>query len=198
MQERAEKTKKKILEAAIKLFSAGGFSGTIIEDIAVSAGVNKQRIYAYYGSKMNLFEAVIAEVFRSTNYYDKKLLSLDESDIPAMTGILLLHYMDTYRRRPEFWRLIAWANLEFGNTLKSIKGIKSESLEHLRKLYLRGIEKKVFKNTSMSFETYVYVIWAVTFFHNSNKRTLQQSLGPELFNCKTQNTLFFNEIAGLF
>lgn len=197
MQERAEKTKKKILDAAIKLFSARGFSGTIVDDIAVSAGVNKQRIYAYYTSKSKLFEAVTAELFNSSNRYDKSLLALTENDIPSMTGIILNHYMKTYERRPEFWRLIAWANLEFGHALKAIKGIKSESLEHIRNLYFKGIEKKIFRNASLSFETYIYVLWSATFFYNSNKRTLQQSLGPELFNDGKRDILF-SEIAGLF
>ncbi|OGV54691.1 MAG: hypothetical protein A2017_19425 [Lentisphaerae bacterium GWF2_44_16] len=197
MQKRAENTKRRILEAATELFSAKGFSGTVVDDIAALAGVNKQRIYAYYDNKSRLFEAVIADVFNSSNIYDKKLLSLNENDIPDMTGIILEHYMKTYKRRSEFWRLIAWANLELGNVLKSIKDIKSESLEHIRKLYLRGIETKIFKNKSLSFESYIYVLWSVTFFYNSNKRTLRQSLGPELFSEKGQANLF-NEIAGLF
>lgn len=197
MQERAEKTKKKILEAATKLFSVRGFSGTAVDDIAASAEVNKQRIYAYYKNKNSLFEAVLTEAFSSSNNYDKDLLSLDENDIPEMTGIIINHYMNTYRRRPEFWRLIAWANLEFTDVMKSIKGIKSESLEHIRELYHTGLGKKLFKNDKMSFESYIYVIWAVTFFYHSNKKTLQQSLELELFTDKNQKSLL-DDVTHLF
>lgn len=197
MQERAEKTRQKILDAATKLFAARGFSGTVIDDIASEAGVNKQRIYAYFKSKSMLFESVTAEVFNSSSRYDKKLLALAESDIPEMTLTILTHYLDTYKRRPEFWRLIAWANLEFGDGLKSIKGLKSESLEHIRKLYLKGIEKKIFRNPDISFETYIYILWSATFFYNSNKSTLRQSLGPELFT-EDNRTSLFREITNLF
>lgn len=197
MQGRAEKTRKRILEAAIKLFAAKGFSGTAVDEIAASAEVNKQRIYAYFTNKNMLFETVLSEAFASSNNYDRDLLALDEKDIPAMTGLIISHYMNTYRRRPEFWRLIAWANLEFNDILKSIQGIKSESLEHLRKLYYAGQKKKLFKNEKMSFENYIYILWASTFFYHSNKKTLQQSLGMELFSDKNQKSLL-GDITELF
>ena len=66
LQKRAENTRRKILESAVSGFSDGGFSGTTVEDIAASAGVNKQRIYAYFGSKKKLFEAALLAVFQQT------------------------------------------------------------------------------------------------------------------------------------
>ena len=47
MQKRAVETRNKILAAAVELFAAGGMKGTGVDLIAASAGVNKQRIYAY-------------------------------------------------------------------------------------------------------------------------------------------------------
>lgn len=197
MQKRAEKTRQKILDTATTLFAAKGFSGTVIDDIAAEAGVNKQRIYAYFKSKSNLFESVTAEVFNASSHYDKKLLVLGEADIPSMTLTILNHYLDTYKLRPEFWRLIAWANLELGDGLKSIKGLKSESLEHIRKLYLKGIEKNLFRNIGISFETYIYILWSATFFYNSNRTTLMQSLGSGIFE-EEKRSVLFSEIATLF
>ena len=51
MQHRAIVTRRKILEAAITLFAEKGFNGTAVDDISLAAGANKQRIYAYFGSK---------------------------------------------------------------------------------------------------------------------------------------------------
>ena len=67
MQERARKTRARILEAATKLFSARGFNGATIDEIAALADVNKQRIYAYFGSKNRLFEAALYPA--NTGYY---------------------------------------------------------------------------------------------------------------------------------
>ena len=44
LQLRAENTKRKILDAAVKKFAESGLSGATVEDIALAAGVNKQRI----------------------------------------------------------------------------------------------------------------------------------------------------------
>ena len=63
MQVRAEKTRSNILNAARRLFSEHGFAGTSVDSIAEAAGANKQRIYAYFGSKKKLFEAVLLDVF---------------------------------------------------------------------------------------------------------------------------------------
>ena len=51
MQLRAERTRRAILKSARKLFAAGGFAGTSVDAIALTAKANKQRIYAYFGSK---------------------------------------------------------------------------------------------------------------------------------------------------
>ena len=62
MQARAERTRNNILKTARKLFSQYGFAGTSVDSIALTAGANKQRIYAYFGSKKKLFEAVCERI----------------------------------------------------------------------------------------------------------------------------------------
>ena len=55
MQQRAVKTRQQILESAVRVFAEKGFSGATVDEIAEAAAVNKQRIYAYFGSKQGLF-----------------------------------------------------------------------------------------------------------------------------------------------
>ena len=59
MQQRAVKTRQQILESAVRVFAEKGFSGATVDEIAEAAAVNKQRIYAYFGSKQGLFEAAL-------------------------------------------------------------------------------------------------------------------------------------------
>ena len=56
-----EGTKRKILDAATREFVAHGQHGTTIERIARRAGVNKERIYHYYGGMTDLFATVLRE-----------------------------------------------------------------------------------------------------------------------------------------
>src|ERR1700679_3128336 len=58
-RERAEQTRKAILDAAIVEFSAPGLSGARTEAIAEAAGANKALLYYYFKSKKGLYEAAI-------------------------------------------------------------------------------------------------------------------------------------------
>src|SRR5580658_2101446 len=73
--DRAEQTRKAILNAAIREFSAHGLSGARTEAIAESAGANKALLYYYFKSKKGLYEAAIAEV--SVKVVEDALAALD-------------------------------------------------------------------------------------------------------------------------
>lgn len=61
-----DKTRKRILEVAERLFSAKGFDATSVDQIARTAGVNKALIYYHFKNKddlvLQLFESIIEEV----------------------------------------------------------------------------------------------------------------------------------------
>ena len=48
-----------ILEAAKRLFTAHGFDGVSMDQIAAEAGVSKLTVYSHYGDKENLFAAAV-------------------------------------------------------------------------------------------------------------------------------------------
>lgn len=56
---RGVRTIQRIVEAATRLFLSRGFSETTMEAIAQEAGVSKATLYAHYGSREDLFSAVI-------------------------------------------------------------------------------------------------------------------------------------------
>ena len=60
---RADLTRKAILRAAIREFSAHGLAGARTDAIAESAKVNKALLYYYFKSKSGLYAAAIEEVF---------------------------------------------------------------------------------------------------------------------------------------
>lgn len=51
--------KQALLDAASQEFAAKGFSGARVNAIAEAAGVNKQLVFYYFGSKRGLYQAVI-------------------------------------------------------------------------------------------------------------------------------------------
>jgi len=57
--ERADQARARILEAALREFSAHGLAGGRTEQIAEAAGVNKALLYYYFESKENLYIAAL-------------------------------------------------------------------------------------------------------------------------------------------
>jgi TetR/AcrR family transcriptional regulator len=55
----AERTKARILAAALRDFSARGINGARVDAIAERADTNKRMLYYYFGSKDGLFRAVL-------------------------------------------------------------------------------------------------------------------------------------------
>jgi TetR/AcrR family transcriptional regulator len=57
--DRADQTRARILEAAVKEFSANGLAGARTEQIAEAAGVNKALLYYYFHSKQAIYDAAL-------------------------------------------------------------------------------------------------------------------------------------------
>ena len=102
-----EQTKNRLLDAAAEEFGAHGFAGARIDRIGTGAGVNKERIYSYFGSKAGLFEAVI------TCHLIK---GLDETPLtgtgPQAVADFAGAYFDGSVLTPKLARLTAWEGLE--------------------------------------------------------------------------------------
>ncbi len=60
--ERAEATRRRILDAARRLFSERGYGATSLMAVAEEAGVAVQTVYAAYGSKAGILRALREEV----------------------------------------------------------------------------------------------------------------------------------------
>lgn len=56
--EHAQLTRLRIAEAARRLFARGGYAATTLAEIAVEAGVAVQTVYAVYGSKAGILDAL--------------------------------------------------------------------------------------------------------------------------------------------
>ncbi len=92
-------TIQRILDAASAEFGMCGVEGARIDDVAKRAGVTKQLIYYYYGSKDQLYEAVLDRA--SENAVDPLILDNYELMAPRDAIYLLLsRIFDQYRQRP--------------------------------------------------------------------------------------------------
>lgn len=56
---RAAETRLALLDAARRLFTTSGWTGTGMRDVAAAAGVATETVYTYFSSKRELFQAVV-------------------------------------------------------------------------------------------------------------------------------------------
>ena len=58
-----DRTRRRLLDASIRLFSARGFHGISVDQIVAAARVNKRMVYHYFGSKEAIYRAALLEVY---------------------------------------------------------------------------------------------------------------------------------------
>jgi AcrR family transcriptional regulator len=95
-EEYAEATRLAIIEAARKLFSAHGFFGTKVEDIATLARVSPATIYAVTGGKHGLLRKLI-EMGQTIPIVDKTLAAIRSGDDPVAVIAMTARYMREMR-----------------------------------------------------------------------------------------------------
>ncbi|AOZ93900.1 TetR/AcrR family transcriptional regulator [Paenibacillus crassostreae] len=101
----AERTRKKILDAAREEFFSKGFSATRIESIATRANVKKQLLYHYFKGKDDIFEAVMDNL-----YSQHQPITLQTPTNPALLAEHRLRVNIEYRM--DFQKFTAWEALE--------------------------------------------------------------------------------------
>ncbi|MFC4242471.1 TetR family transcriptional regulator [Gryllotalpicola reticulitermitis] len=101
---RGAATSRRILDAAAAEFARHGIAGARVDRITAAAKTNKAQLYAYFGSKEGLFEAVIADHVTSTT----DAIPFDVKDIAEWA----VQVYDEHLTRPDLTRLISWIRLE--------------------------------------------------------------------------------------
>jgi AcrR family transcriptional regulator len=101
-QRDAERTKQRILDAALGEFADKGYAGARVRAIADRAGVNSQLISYYFGGKQALYGELIGRWFAREAAIEEQDLSLPD---------LVIAYLDVVFEQPEMTRMFTWEGL---------------------------------------------------------------------------------------
>ena len=123
----SEATKTRLLDAAFIEFTEHGLAGSRVDRIAATASVNKQSIYAYFGSKEALFEAVLTA--RLGIIADAVPFTPDNLSNYA-TGLF-----DYLLNHPEYMRLTMWKQLEHAHATPEEISIYQVKVDILATVY---------------------------------------------------------------
>jgi AcrR family transcriptional regulator len=100
-----EETRRRLKDAAVAEFGARGPDATMA-DIAKRAGINKERLYNYFGDKRALFQTVLAEQLQQ--------LAVAVGEPPGgleNIGEFAGRTFDYHQEHPELVRLLLWEGL---------------------------------------------------------------------------------------
>lgn len=106
-----EETQRRLKQAATEEFAARGLHGTTMDRIAQRAGINKERLYNYFGSKERLFGLVLSDELAKVAAA-VPIGSLAHEDIGEYAG----RVFDYHASNPHLVRLLHWEALTFGDS----------------------------------------------------------------------------------
>lgn len=137
----AEQSRRRILEAAAKVFARSGLAGARVDEVAAVAGINKRMLYHYFGNKEGLYLAVLEDqvdrIYRHLAVvFEQSGSTLERIKRGIRTYFYLLAENETVVR------LIGWENMAGGRYIRQIlPRYLREALPVLRQALRQGIEE---------------------------------------------------------
>lgn len=179
-QRNPERTRRRILQAATKLFAKSGYHAVSVDEIVGSVSVNKRMVYHYFGSKDKLFEAVLATVYQRVEETELRALEEGKSAKERLSR-LIEGYFKFLAAQPEFTRLLLWENLEKGRHLTKENHSRSKNpfFEKFTATVEEGVEKGEFRS-DLDVPHLLIQFIGLCFIYHSNRYSLSHCFGINL------------------
>ena len=148
----------RIIIAATAEFAQYGIAGSRIERIARTARTSKERLYAYFRGKEDLYSAVIEQELTAI----AEATRLDPTDLPGYAG----RVHDYFLAHPDRFRLVSWGQLELdqggeANMDDPLQVSIRHKVEQLRQAQADGyLDAEWNPEDILTFVTQLAVAWA--------------------------------------
>lgn len=136
-----------IINIAEKLFSAKGFDGTSVRDIAEEGGINVAMVSYYFGSKEKLMQAIFEQRTAQMTARIEELLKNEKLSPFEKIDALVEDYVDRVEKKIRFHRLMVSEQMMGKNTVITglLTELKKRNAVMIEKLIADGQKKKVFR-----------------------------------------------------
>lgn len=184
----ADRSQASILLAARDEFARFGLAGARVDRIAERADVNKRLIYYYFGSKDDLFLAVLEQAYSHIREAEAKLHLRDMPPAQAIRRLTEFTW-DYYLANPEFLTLLNSENLHQGRHIAGsarVRQMNSPLIETLAEILERGRAEGLFRGGIDAVQLYVSIA-GMAYFYLSNNYTLSAIFGRDLMAPKALN-----------
>jgi TetR/AcrR family transcriptional regulator len=180
----AERSRQAILDAAEELFAERGYDGASLNDIGAAAGLSRGAPGYLFGSKPELYRAVLARVFaaRQAATWDALAPVRGWCEAPGGSLVDALRaaveaYMAFLLSRPSFARVITWEELAGAERLAGVQRT-SDAMERT----FAALREAVVRRGGEPFATAdaVLLFVALTYAPLAHRHTLMRALGRDL------------------
>jgi AcrR family transcriptional regulator len=133
-KEQKQLKKIHIIKAASQVFAKKGFSGTVMADIAVQAGIGKGTVYEYFDSKEDLFFAVFEWFAQETETAAKVSISALRGSASERLTVLSESVMQAWFDMKDLFTLVMefWAASASSQMKQRFKGYFRQAYEDFR------------------------------------------------------------------
>ena len=145
-----DERREEILDAALEEFAERGYHGASTEDIARRAGISQPYVFRLFGTKKELFRAVVARCFRETlEMFQRSAEGLRGEDALKAIGQAYMELLQTDRSRLNA-QLQAYAACDdpeirdvvrngYGDLVSYIERLSGGSVEEVANFFSKGM-----------------------------------------------------------
>lgn len=165
-EERSERSRRQILDSALKMFSHRGYGATSVQDIAEAAGLSKGNIYHHFPDKETIFRELLDQYFQILSEPDFPFnQALASAPFPENLEALGRAAHDMVRDYREYVSLIYVDVVEFdaAHVRKFYEEMASRFASFLQ---ARGMEEKIRSKLQEGLSPTSAVILATRIFMN--------------------------------
>lgn len=182
---RAAATRARILAAALAEFTEKGLAGARVDEIAERGGVNKRMIYAHFGSKDELWIAVLEDAYAAKRDEENRVdvAGLQPREAIARLVAFNLRYTAAH---PNFVALLNQENLHraaYLNRSERVQALYTPLLSRIKDVLARGAAAGVFRGDADPMQLYVTMV-ALGHFYVANHHTLSTIFGTGLMEAE--------------
>lgn len=187
LREDARETRENILEVATREFADKGLAGARIDEIAEQTASSKRMIYYYFGSKDELYRAVLERAYQAIRNQEQQA-GFEALEPDAALRAVIGNNFDYHYEHPEFVRLVMNENVHHGEHIAQIEGLRERNrsaIEQLETIIAAGQAKGLFRRGIDPVDLHM-TISALCFYNVSNRYTFKHNFGVDLTETATK------------
>ncbi|MFC9245898.1 TetR/AcrR family transcriptional regulator [Streptomyces sp. NPDC057136] len=177
----AARTRAEILDVATEEFARLGFAGARVDEIAARMRTTKRMIYYYFGSKEQLFTAVLERSYTVIRHEEQQLDVEHLDPVSAIRRLAELTF-DHHEAHPDFIRLVSIENIHEAEHIAaspSLSSLSSPAIDVIGRILETGREQGVFTADVDAVDLHA-MISSFCFFRISNRHTFRTLFGRDL------------------